>query len=133
MAPEMPPRDGADCAWLTDAELAVYAAEYARSGFQGALQGYRCRMDGSIDRDLARFAGRRIEVPLLFVSGARDWGPFQVPGALGRMEEAAGAGLLGCHFVAGAGHWVQQERPQAVVDLLLDALARGGAGHRTGA
>ena len=51
-----PPRDGADCAWLTDAELAVYAAEYARSGFQGALQGYRCRMDGSIDRDLARFA-----------------------------------------------------------------------------
>lgn len=133
VAPEMPERGGADCAWLTEAELAVYAAEYARSGFQGALQGYRCRMDGSIDRDLARFAGWRIEVPLLFVSGARDWGPFQAPGALERMKEAAGAGLVGCHFVAGAGHWVQQEQPRAVADLLLDALGRGGAGSRPGA
>lgn len=133
VAPEMPPRGGADCAWLTEEELAVYAGEYARSGFQGALQGYRCRMDGSLDRDLARFAGRRIEIPLLFVSGARDWGPFQVPGALERMAEAAGASMLGCHFVAGAGHWVQQEQPQAVADLLLDALGRSRPGSRSGA
>jgi len=28
----------------------------------------------------------------------------------------------GLHLIAGAGHWVQQEQPQAVVDVLLDFL-----------
>ena len=33
------------CAWLPDDELAVYAAEYARIGFQGGLNWYRCRTE----------------------------------------------------------------------------------------
>lgn len=69
----------AGCPWLTDWELAVYVGEYARTGFQGALQGYRCRMDWSLARDLERFAGRWIEVPALFVAGRSDWGPFKRP------------------------------------------------------
>lgn len=124
VAPEMPADGGVGCPWLTEEELAVYAAEYARTGFQGPLQGYRCRMDGSLGRDLARFAGRRIEVPLLFVSGASDWGPFQGPGALERMRDEACTRMLGCRFIEGAGHWVQQEQPEAVTALVLDALAR---------
>jgi hypothetical protein len=31
----------AACKWLPDNELAVYTAEYERTGFQGGLQGYR--------------------------------------------------------------------------------------------
>ena len=127
VAPEMPADAGINCAWLTDRELAVYVDEYARTGFQGALQGYRCRMDGSLARDLARFAGRRIEVPALFVAGRSDWGPFQAPGALERMQGEACARMLGCHFVEGAGHWVQQEQPEAVIELVLDALAHAAA------
>ena len=128
VAPEGPEDGGAGCAWLTDRELGVYATEYARTGFQGPLQGYRCRMDGSLARDLGRFAGRRIEGPALFVAGRRDWGPFQAPGALERMGTRACADFLGCHVVEGAGHWVQQEQPQAVSDLLLAFLRR----HATG-
>jgi len=128
VAPEGPEDGGAGCAWLTDRELGVYATEYARTGFQGPLQGYRCRMDGSLARDLGRFAGRRIEGPALFVAGRRDWGPFQAPGALERMGTRACADFLGCHVVEGAGHWVQQEQPQAVSDLLLAFLRRHAAG-----
>ncbi|CAM3261463.1 Epoxide hydrolase B [Methylobacterium mesophilicum] len=128
VAPEGPEDGGAGCAWLTDRELGVYATEYARTGFQGPLQGYRCRMDGSLARDLGRFASRRIEGPALFVAGRRDWGPFQAPGALERMGTRACADFLGCHVVEGAGHWVQQEQPQAVSDLLLAFLRSHAAG-----
>ncbi|WP_210035743.1 alpha/beta fold hydrolase [Methylobacterium sp. PvR107] len=126
------PEGGAGCAWLTDRELAVYATEYARSGFQGPLQGYRCRMDGSLARDLGRFAGGRLAVPALFIAGHSDWGPFQAPGALERMGARTCAHFYGCHFVDGAGHWVQQEQPHAVADLILDFLRRSidDAGHR---
>lgn len=133
VAPEEPEDGGAGCAWLTDRELAVYATEYARTGFQGPLQGYRCRMDGSLARDLGRFAGRQIEVPALFVAGRSDWGPFQAPGALERMGAWAGTQFHGCHFVEDAGHWVQQEQSQAVTDLILAFLRHTAAdtGHLT--
>ena len=44
VAPFMPPADYiANCKWLTEAEVEVYASEYGRTGFTGALQGYRVR------------------------------------------------------------------------------------------
>jgi pimeloyl-ACP methyl ester carboxylesterase len=30
--------------------------------------------------------------------------------------------MLGCHLVSGAGHWVQQEQPVQVAELLLEFL-----------
>ena len=44
-------------AWLTEADIDVFAAEFARTGFRGGLNWYR-----NIDRNwelLAPFAGRR--------------------------------------------------------------------------
>jgi len=123
VAREMPsPEQVAACAWLTEAELAVYAAEYARTGFQGGLNWYRTRFTGT-NAEMEVFAGRRIEVPACFIAGARDWGVQQVPGALRRMETAACADWRGTHLVPGAGHWVQQERPEETVALLRRFLA----------
>ena len=124
VAPEMPADSGDCCPWLTPAELAVYAGEYARTGFQGALQGYRVRMDGSLAHDLGLFAGRHVEVPAQFISGRQDWGPFQGPGALERMQRVSCPGMDGCHLLEGAGHWVQQERPNQVAELLTGFLGR---------
>ena len=52
----------AACKWLTDEELAVYAAEFGRTGFQGGLQSYRCT-SGKYTAELETFSGRTIDVP----------------------------------------------------------------------
>jgi pimeloyl-ACP methyl ester carboxylesterase len=125
VAPHMPDAASiAACAWLTEDELRVYSSAFARTGFQAALQWYRCRTTGRFIDDLAVHAGKRIEVPACFIAGASDWGPYQRPGDLQRMRAAALADDRGCHFVDGAGHWVQQERPGEVVRLLLQFLHR---------
>ena len=114
--------DIAGCKWLTEAELAVYSAEFGRTGFQGGLQWYRCRTSGAFDAEHETFSGRTIDVPFWFIAGARDWGVHQVPGALHAMQATACTRMLGCHLLDGAGHWVQQEQPEAVTRLLLGAL-----------
>jgi pimeloyl-ACP methyl ester carboxylesterase len=124
VAAQMPsPVEIAANRWLTEAELAVYAGEYARNGFQGGLQWYRCRTVGSFTAELEVFAGRTIDVPSLFISGKSDWGVYQTPGAFEAMQNKACTRMVAWHLIDGAGHWVQQEQPEAVSRLLLDFLS----------
>ena len=123
VAREMPSAEQiAGCEWLPDSELRVYSTEYARVGFQGGLQWYRCRTQGYAGSEAGIFAGRSIDVPSMFIAGASDWGIYQVPGAIERMQSNACSNMVGCHLLDGAGHWVQQEQPAAVVSLLLTFL-----------
>ena len=123
VAAEMPsPAAIAACHWLPEAELAVYSGEYARTGFQGGLQWYRCRTGHVLDAELEVFAGRTIDVPSLFIAGRSDWGPRQRPGAFERMQTTACTHMVGAHLIDGAGHWVQQEQPEQVAALLLPFL-----------
>jgi len=108
--------------WLPDSELAYYAAEYQRTGFQGGLQWYRCGTTGAFDAELQTWSGRTIDVPSCFIAGTQDWGTYQRPGVLEIMRKIACTDMLGCHLVAGAGHWVQQEQPEEVIRLLLQFL-----------
>ena len=127
VAPHMPSAARiASCHWLPDEELAVYSEAFARTGFQGGLQWYRCATGGLNADDLLLFSGRTIDVPSCFVAGASDWGVYQKPGEFERMQAGACTRMLGCHLVDGAGHWVQQEQPERVGRLLLDFLARAG-------
>ena len=114
----------AACSWLPEAELAVYAGEFARTGFQGGLQWYRSLGEPGHVAQLKLFAGRRIEVPSGFIAGRQDWGIYQRPGAFEAMQRSACADLRGCHLVPGAGHWVQQEQALVVSGLLLEFLGR---------
>ena len=111
--------------WLPDHELRAYSAEFERTGFQGGLQWYRCAISPEFDAELALFSGRTIDVPSSFISGASDWGNYQRPGALEAMQSKACTNLRFCTFVEGAGHWVQQEHPEAVTKLLLDFVHSG--------
>jgi pimeloyl-ACP methyl ester carboxylesterase len=112
----------AACRWLPENELAVYAAEYERNGFQGGLQWYR-RGTGGIDTaELQLFSGRTIDVPSMFIAGKSDWGTYQRPGNFERMQQSACTRMLGCHLIDGAGHWVQQEQPDQVCALLIKFL-----------
>jgi pimeloyl-ACP methyl ester carboxylesterase len=134
VAPEMPSAEAvAACRWLPERELSVYSAEYSRSGFQGGLNWYRCRTTGAYDAELQLFSGRTIDVPAMFIAGKSDWGIFQVPGSIERMQNSACTRMLGCHLIEGAGHWVQQEQPERVSELLLQFLTqqdRQAAGER---
>jgi len=124
VAHEMPSAaEIAACRWMTEEEMAVYAGEFGRTGFQGGLQWYRQQWSPELNRLLQLFADRTIDVPACFISGKRDWGNFQSPGSLERMGAHACTDYRGTHFVDGAGHWVQQEQPADVVRLLREFLA----------
>jgi pimeloyl-ACP methyl ester carboxylesterase len=123
VAAEMPSAaEVAACLWLTEAELDVYGDEYARTGFQGGLQWYRCRTEGIGLGELQVFSGRSIDVPSLFIAGRSDWGIYQFPGAIERMQGTGCSAMRGVHLIDGAGHWVQQEKPDEVSRLLLRFL-----------
>jgi pimeloyl-ACP methyl ester carboxylesterase len=123
VAPEMPSApDIASCQWLPENDLRVYSTEYERTGFQGGLQWYRARTRGLYDAELQLFSGRTIDVPSMFIAGKSDWGTYQRPGNFERMQQRACSRRLGCHLIDGAGHWVQQEQPERVSELLLQFI-----------
>jgi pimeloyl-ACP methyl ester carboxylesterase len=114
----------ASCKWLTELEVEVYATEYGRTGFTGALQGYRVRRGGDPKSiaEMHTFSGRTIDVPSMYIAGKSDWGVYQTPGAVEKMQSSACTHMVGFHLLDGAGHWVQQEQPEQVSKLLLQFL-----------
>jgi pimeloyl-ACP methyl ester carboxylesterase len=122
------------CAWLPDHELRLYSDEFARTGFQGGLQWYRNTTDPQASAQLQKFSGGSINVPCCFIAGKSDWGIYQSPGALQAMAFSACTDFRGIHLVDGAGHWVQQEQPDAVAELLIEFLGQAARPpHRSAA
>ncbi|KAF2279617.1 alpha/beta-hydrolase [Westerdykella ornata] len=107
--------------WMPDEDLAVYVEDWTRTGFQGGLNWYRTLTDPSKMADLAIFAGKKIECPSIYISGAKDWGNYQEPGALERLPETC-TQFKGVKLIEGAGHWLPQEQPEKTVAAILDFL-----------
>jgi pimeloyl-ACP methyl ester carboxylesterase len=63
-------------------------------------------------------------VPSTFIGGKSDWGTYQNPGAIDRLEKVVTTKYQGTHLVDGAGHWVQQEQPEVMSRLILEFLRR---------
>jgi pimeloyl-ACP methyl ester carboxylesterase len=124
----MPEPDGLPD-WLSQEELDHYVAGFARTGFTGGINWYR-----NMDRNWGlteRVADHKVEAPSLFIGGAIDPVLTMTPPAVmgGWLEDHRGTVL-----VDGAGHWVQQEKPDEVNAALLaflgpvrDAETGGGA------
>ncbi len=106
--------------WLSDADLDVFVETYSHHGtFAGGLNWYR-----NIDRSqqlLQPFVGRTIDQPALFIGAEFDC-------IFGQTEESVLAtrsavpNLRDPVWVAGSGHWIQQEKPDVVNDALLAFL-----------
>lgn len=109
--------------WLPGDELAFYVEEFERTGFGGGMNWYRAATNPRVMDSLRLFGGRTIDVPSAFIAGQRDWGVHQVPGALRRMQKETCTDMLFCELVPDAGHWVQQEKPDVVTELLLDFMS----------
>ena len=121
------------CKWLTEPELGVYTEEYGRTGFQGVLQAYRVYSDRDLTAELRLFSGKTIDVPLLFIGGKSDWGTYSAPGALDLMKTKAATRRSGIELIDGAGHWIQQEQPVRLSELLLAFTKEvDGADHTSG-
>ena len=70
------------------------------------------------------FSGKKIDVPALFIAGAQDWGSYQRPGALEGMQRDICTNMSKVEFVDNAGHWVQQEQHEKVVELILSFMSK---------
>ena len=102
-----------------------------RNGYQGGLQWYRCNTEGLNASELALFSGRTIAIPSCFIAGSSDWGIEQKPGSMATMQNKVCTDMGDIHLVDGAGHWVQQEQPERVGQLLLDFLKQTAGGRQT--
>ena len=104
--------------WLSEEELEVYVKAFSRTGFTGGLNCYR-----SIDRNwelTEPFAERRVEQPAMFLTGELDRVRSFMP------AEAMDGWVTDLRvyiLVPDAGHWVQQQAPEAVNSALLGFLA----------
>lgn len=107
--------------WMSEDHFEEYVAAFRAGGFRAPLDWYR-----NLDANWAATAflqDARIRVPTAFVVGERD--PvrhYAGPAEAGLKDWLADLRMQ--HVIPGAGHWIQQERPDAVNRLLLDFLAQ---------
>jgi pimeloyl-ACP methyl ester carboxylesterase len=106
--------------WLTDADIDYYGANFAKSGFFGPLSFYR-NLDANweLTKDIP---GTAIAMPIGFIAGTKD-PVIGNPAGLGAMESML-PDFRGSTLIEGAGHWVQQEKPDETNTALL-AFLRG--------
>jgi pimeloyl-ACP methyl ester carboxylesterase len=105
-------------AWLTEADLDAYAQDYAKSGFTGGLNWYR-----NMDRNWELMAdppAATIDMPAMFIAGTDD------PVLAFMRHDRATEVVTGRYrevLIDGAGHWLQQERPDQINEVVLDFLS----------
>jgi pimeloyl-ACP methyl ester carboxylesterase len=104
--------------WISQADFDVYVDEFTRGGFTAPLNWYRC-----FDRNWELTAdppARTIEVPALFVGGTADATLAYTP------RDRVRSVVTGDYrevMLDGAGHWLTEERPDEVSDVLVDFVA----------
>ena len=110
-------------AWMSEAELKVYADAFQAGGFRGPLNRYRAQEIDFVD--LADYAGKPVTRPSFFIAGERDPVRRFIPGLdLYQIAGAACSDFRGSVIVPRVGHWVQQEAPDATNTALAGFLGQ---------
>ena len=110
--------------WLSEEDLDYLVEEYMRTGaetaFIGGLNSYRA-MDVNWEHD-PEYGRATVEAPALFLCGEKD-PVLQIitSKSLETMPERV-PNLRRTHLVENAGHFAQQEQPEAVNEALLGFL-----------
>lgn len=112
--------------WLSETDLAYFTEAFRKSGFRGGLNWYR-----NLDRNwelTAPWQDAQIHQPSLFVAGSKD---AVITGLIGAKRvnelERVLPNLKRKLIIDGAGHWVQQERPDEVNAALVTFLTESAA------
>ncbi len=106
-------------AWLSEADLDFYAAEFTESGMRGPLNYYR---NHDLTWQLTEGAPTTISQPAMFVAGEKDGVIMMAAEALKNMPQHV-TDLRMNRLIPGIGHWTQQEAPDEVNAALLEFLA----------
>jgi pimeloyl-ACP methyl ester carboxylesterase len=107
-------------AWLTEDDLSRYVAAFENSGFFGPLSWYR-NLDANFEV-LKDIPADRLTMPSYFIAGAEDVVLNMDAHGIERMRNVLPS-YRGETLITGAGHWVQQEAPQAFNAALGNFLA----------
>ncbi|MBI5089535.1 MAG: alpha/beta hydrolase, partial [Actinobacteria bacterium] len=113
------PFTGPEGPWLDEADLQVYTDEFTHSGFFGPVSYYR-----NLDANFVVVSGlgpERLTMPSYFIGGSLDPVNLMDPSGVERMQNVL-PGFRGSAVIEGAGHWMQQEAPQAFNNALLGFL-----------
>jgi pimeloyl-ACP methyl ester carboxylesterase len=105
--------------WLTERDVDVYADAFTKSGFFGPVSFYR-NMDANWERS-HEIDPSVYTMPVGFLTGSLDPVSAMMPGAAEAMAEVM-PDFRGVTSVEGAGHWVQQEKPEETNAALLQFL-----------
>ncbi|HYC02471.1 MAG TPA: alpha/beta hydrolase [Azospirillaceae bacterium] len=112
--------------WLSEEDLQIYAENYRHSGFRGGLNWYRCMdLNWELMGAWGGPNGNRLSptTPALFLVGDKD-SVIRMPGldkAFANLHENV-PGLRAKIMIPGAGHWLQQEAPDAANEALVGFL-----------
>lgn len=107
--------------YLSEGEFENYYRAFARSGFANPINYYRNLHQNWL---AARpWTNAKLHLPVTFIAGAQDFVATTADGGLGSSVDEMSSwctDLRGVHLIEGAGHWVQQEAPDRVNELLID-------------
>ena len=107
--------------WLNNENLQSMVSDFSESGFKGSLNRYRAQeIDWQELKDLDKLS---IIPPSLFIGGEFD----PVRRFIKDYDAYKNAGKFcenfkGCRIINDAGHWVQQEKPDAVNNIIKKFL-----------
>jgi pimeloyl-ACP methyl ester carboxylesterase len=108
--------------WMTDEDLDYFVANFTAGGFRGPINRYR-NQQRDFDT-IPELGAAPVNQPSCFIAGSKDVVRSFVPG-----KDVYGDVVGHCtdmrliRIIEGAGHWVQQETPDAVNAALLEFLA----------
>ncbi|KAM7525110.1 hypothetical protein LguiA_015012 [Lonicera macranthoides] len=113
--------------WLTEEEFATYGSLYEKSGFQTALQvPYRSFNEKPNVPDPNNVSDPKVDAPALFIMGEKDY-VFKFPD----MEDYLRSGRVKKYvpnleiiYVPEGSHFVQEQFPEKVNELILNFLTR---------
>jgi pimeloyl-ACP methyl ester carboxylesterase len=105
--------------WLSEQDLQFYVDELSNSGFRGGVNWYR-----NINRMpdiLAPFIGEKINQPSLYLYGEHDLICNNTPKIVDALRSQL-PNLKDVVKIRGAGHWVQEEKPDQINAALINFL-----------
>ncbi|KAL6636578.1 hypothetical protein ACP70R_024150 [Stipagrostis hirtigluma subsp. patula] len=118
--------------WISEEDISYLASVYAKTGFAGGVNYYRC-LDLNWEL-MAPWTGAQVKVPTKFIVGDGDLA-YHHPGVKSYIHKGGLKRdvpmLEEVVVIKGAGHFVQQERAQEISDHIYDYIKKFQTGMST--